>query len=326
MIKIHKARNKTLDELAQEHYERIKTKLISKIEINEIFLKDFDIKPNLEWLYDYFKKHSRRIITAKPEEIKIIINELQTIDKDCLKKKIVRAKGKKTEKINLKNLILEIFFYSDYNWSPYQLAIDLGMDTCVYCNRHFISVIGTDERKGSRCEFDHFYAKEKFPYLALSFYNLIPSCHVCNANLKLAIEFDSDKNIHPYSEGFENDVKFTYIPTDYNGLVGSLDFDIKFAFYSSDEEKNTKIRNNISTFKLEDQYRHNKDSVSELIRKKIITSGTYLDMLLKQYPDIFQSKEELYRFVFGNYPEAKDFHKRPLSKLTRDIAEELGLI
>jgi hypothetical protein len=302
MIQIHKARNKSLDEIALEHYNRIK----DKIKITDEQRKNI----KNDNFCDYIENNLERIITCKPDELYSIIKDVEIF-----------------QITSISDIVLEIFFYSKYDkWQAYKLANDLGVDTCVYCNRQFISVVGTDDAKASRCEFDHFYAKSKFPYLALSFYNLIPSCHVCNSNLKGSIEFDSNKNIHPYSEGFDGDAKFTYIPTDYNGLVGGLDFNIQFAFYSSDEDKNAKIRNNISTFKLEEQYSHNKDSVSELIRKQIITSGAYLDILMKQYPDAFQSKEELYRFAFGNYTNEKDFHKRPLSKLTHDIAEELGLI
>ena len=32
------------------------------------------------------------------------------------------------------------------------------------------------------------------------------------------------------------------------------------------------------------------------------------------------------RLAFGNYLDEKDFSKRPLAKLTKDIAEELELI
>lgn len=309
MIQIKTARNRSLDELAKEHFNLIKKDLeIKEEQKTKLGNSDF---------CNFISVNFERIILSKPYEFEGIIKEIE--------KTSINFKDKVNEKRTKKDVVLEVFFYPKYDkWKPYKLASDLGVDTCPYCNRQYISVSGTDKDKGTRCEFDHFFDKATYPYLALSFYNLIPSCHVCNSNLKGSKEFNLGQYIHPYMEGFEEDAKFTYIPTDYNGLVGGLNFNIQFNLYSRDKKQ--KILNNISTFKLEEQYKHNKDSVSELIRKKIITSGAYLDMLMKQYPDAFQSKEELYQFAFGNYIKEEDFHKRPLSKLTHDIAEELGLI
>ena len=47
---------------------------------------------------------------------------------------------------------------------------------------------------------------------------------------------------------------------------------------------------------------------------------------MQDFPDLFSSDEELIRTIFGNYIREEELLKRPLSKLTRDILEELGLI
>jgi hypothetical protein len=36
--------------------------------------------------------------------------------------------------------------------------------------------------------------------------------------------------------------------------------------------------------------------------------------------------DELYRLAFGTYRQEADFHKRPFSKLKKDILKELGMI
>jgi hypothetical protein len=38
------------------------------------------------------------------------------------------------------------------------------------------------------------------------------------------------------------------------------------------------------------------------------------------------SEDEVYRYLMCNYKKEKDLHKRPLSKLIKDISEELDLI
>mgnify|MGYP000006537395 CR=1 FL=1 len=54
----------------------------------------------------------------------------------------------------------------------------LNLSVCPYCNRQYI--FGTDNNRKVGAQFDHFYSKSKYPYLALSFYNLIPCCPTCN--------------------------------------------------------------------------------------------------------------------------------------------------
>ena len=63
--------------------------------------------------------------------------------------------------------------------------------------------------------------------------------------------------------------------------------------------------------------------MQECIKKSIIFNPDYLEDLYQMYDRLFESKEELYRVVFGNYKEETDYGKRPLSKLTRDILSGL---
>lgn len=45
--------------------------------------------------------------------------------------------------------------------------------------------------------------------------------------------------------------------------------------------------------------------------------------LKDDFKDLFENDEEFNRTIFGNYLEEKDFYKRPLSKMTSDIVNEL---
>ncbi len=55
--------------------------------------------------------------------------------------------------------------------------------------------------------------------------------------------------------------------------------------------------------------------------KKVYYPKSYIDELKK-----FKfSEDEIYRYLFCNYKKDEDFHKRPLSKLIKDISEELNL-
>ena len=92
-------------------------------------------------------------------------------------------------------------------------------------------------------------------------------------------------------------------------------------------EEEQRIQNNIDDFELEDLYQNHKDIVLELIQKREIYSDSYIDDLLGKYEgSLFKNKEDLLRLITCGYVSDEDLDKRPLSKLIKDISEELKLI
>ena len=69
-------------------------------------------------------------------------------------------------------------------------------------------------------------------------------------------------------------------------------------------------------------------------RKRLIILGSRKDVKKAYYPQSYIeelskfgfSKDEIYRYLFSNYNKDEDLHKRPLSKLIKDISTELGLL
>ena len=80
---------------------------------------------------------------------------------------------------------------------------------------------------------------------------------------------------------------------------------------------------NIKAMMLDEVYQLHTDVVQECIKKTMIFNPDYLDYLCTEYKDLFDSKEELYKLVFGNYINEESFGKRPLAKLMHDIYEDL---
>lgn len=215
----------------------------------------------------------------------------------------------------------------DY-WDAYKLVDLLKVDVCPYCNRNFVKTIivdeeqddGTFEEKNiSRADLDHFMSKSDYPLLRLSFYNLIPSCKVCNSTLKGSDDTSLENNIHPYSSGFDSDGVFDY---DYE----NEQLKIILRNNASTQEKKDQIDGNNDLFKIEYIYNHHTDLVEELIKKMEIYNELYLQDLETQFGDIFQSKEEFYQFALGNFYSEADFVKRPFAKLMKDIYTKLETI
>lgn len=206
-----------------------------------------------------------------------------------------------------KRFIIEILYKQRF---PRQEFVEeLQVTVCPYCNRNFVN----STYKRTMCDLDHFYDKETYPILAVSFHNLVPVCHACNhAKARKAISYS------PHNMNFNTDdlLSFDYFVTgmDYlsdNKQIG-IEIDCTGAFQS-----------NVKELKLREVYQIHSDIVQECIKKAIMFNPEYLTNLFNTYNGLFESEEELYRIVFGNYMEESSYGKRPLSKLTKDILSKL---
>lgn len=186
---------------------------------------------------------------------------------------------------------------------------ELQVTVCPYCNRNFVN----STYKRTMCDLDHFYDKETYPILAVSFHNLVPVCHACNhAKARKAISYS------PHNMDFNTDdlLSFDYFVTGMDYLSDNKQIGIEID-YSGE------FQSNVKELKLREVYQIHSDIVQECIKKAIMFNPEYLTNLFNTYNGLFESEEELYRIVFGNYMEESSYGKRPLSKLTKDILSKL---
>ncbi|HFU75447.1 MAG TPA: hypothetical protein ENK66_04300 [Arcobacter sp.] len=287
-------------ELFHKHIEEI-SKSINRL------ISDLTI-PNecLEHLSE--PKEIENILKANTFQMKLYIEFFKTTYPDSLED------GKA-----LNRILREEIFEKEYkNWGSrkrygaYYFVKALGLNSCPYCNRNYTFVVDSNNGK-LRPEIDHFYPKSIYPFLAMSFYNLIPSCSICNHTKSDKVKEDLE---NPYDIE-ANDYCFTYTPQ-------SVEFSVvekeKYNFDSFEIAINGN-QSNIKLFKLEELYKQHKDIVLELLIKKAYYPQSYIEELSK----FGFSEDEIYRYLFSNYQQDEDLHKRPLSKLVRDISQELGL-
>ena len=283
MVKIQ---NDNLDALVNAHYEKIKEKLTE-------FPKG--CKYSLE-----------EVIKAKPEKLDKIAQwaEDKSSDYKFMIKKYKNFTMKKDE------------------YDAYELAKKLNVNVCPYCNiNSTYTVIKEKNKKITRPEFDHFYDKATYPILALSFYNLIPSCHICNSTLKGSEPFSIKTQLNPYADSFDKVARF-HLKIKDSKFYHSIDgFDITL------ETEDIRAKNQINNFELDTLYKNHKDIILELIQKNAIYSESYIDELFTQYEGtLFKNREDLLRLISGGYISNEEIGKRPLSKLIKDISQELGLV
>ncbi len=201
----------------------------------------------------------------------------------------------------------------------------LNIHVCPYCNRNYIFNFSKNNTQEATAQLDHFFDKKDYPYLAISIYNLVPSCSTCNQR-----KSSKRENIfYPYLESFNESAKFRYKGIKSIAKDEKIDFlDSKRVMFDIEAIKDDeKVEKHIEVFNLKNLYEEHKDIVAELLQKKEIYNDSYIDELMQKYEGtLFKNREDLLRLVTCGYVSDDDLHKRPLSKLIKDISEELNLI
>jgi hypothetical protein len=201
----------------------------------------------------------------------------------------------------------------------------LNVNVCPYCNRNYIFNFSKNNAEEATAQLDHFFDKKDYPYLAVSLYNLVPSCSTCNQR-----KSSKKENIfYPYLESFNDSAKFKYKGIKSIAEDEKIDFlDSKRVMFDIEAIKDKeKVEKHIEVFNLKNLYENHKDIVSELLQKAEIYNESYIDELMQKYEGtLFKNREDLLRLITCGYVNDDDLHKRPLSKLIKDISTELGLI
>jgi hypothetical protein len=248
------------------------------------------------------------LIVAKPDSLTGIITMLKNSNPDFFN-------PKDDENFVLRN----IFINHCYDiFSKFDFIERINIDTCPYCNRNYIYYLSRSRK--IKPQLDHFYPKSIYPFLGVSYYNLIPSCQTCNGfSAKEEKDPIRERLINPYLID-SNNFRFTYNIRSINFLNPLHDktsVQVKFL---------NKIPEHLNVFKLESFYEQHSDHVLELIIKSKVAYSKQYREYLKTYNGLSFNDSEIDRMILGNYTKEEELHKRPLAKLYQDIGKELGLI
>jgi hypothetical protein len=231
----------------------------------------------------------------------------------------------------LKSRLKAIFNYKDFikkddtKYCAYTLAENLNIRTCLYCNRQYTLTVVNKKDQITRPEFDHFFDQSTYPLLALSIYNLIPSCHICNSTLKHTKPFDLDNYVHPYVNNVCSQYRYTYLPHDVTSILGASS-KLEVEIISEGQPDSAKIANSKNVFKLEQIYNGHTEELTDLFDIRYKLSERYLEELMKTYKHLGINREEIYKLAFGVHYNEDDFVRRPFSKIKKDILKELGVL
>lgn len=298
------------------------------------------------------KKRAKEGVTAKANTLRgfIQINHLEPYlseirtneytnlddfksDIDKLMNNQILTENITKKKITFEEALNEVFSYKDFSdfkkdrknaWDAYEYTSYLNVDVCPYCDRQFtFTFINFETEKRARAVLDHFYSKSLYPYLAISIFNLIPCCHICNSTFKLNRDLYKNEILYPFEDQFKNNVKFIITPNTYNAFIGlDADLNIDLQITTTDNALREKISNSIELFALKEIYTAHNIYVKNLIRNIYINSPSRISELYAELGEIFNDKDELEKALYLGMGSEENLGKHVLSKITYDVINQ----
>ncbi|SAL51078.1 hypothetical protein AWB71_02809 [Caballeronia peredens] len=241
---------------------------------------------------------------------KLIVDATKTLD-------ALRAEDEKTA---FKRAARRAFDYSTFcqkstkPWSAYKLCEKAKRIICPYCNQAFaFTVVGTST--SFRPTLDHFFPKADYPYLALSLYNLVPSCYVCNSSLKGKKNFFVEHHLHPLEDGDADEVRFDLVSSDNAYTFADLlhDDNLLNDFGRLEPHPHSpKAAASIETFLLRERFATNLPAIKRFIRLRKKFRPSKIEQYRRFFGEDFSISEHL-QFDVSEYKD------HMLGKVLRDM-------
>ena len=343
MIKIDVDKRKW-EKIKEEHSEWYSDNILPNIRNAYEFIesqksKSYSMKKYLELLKKIIDKGKDFIIQKEL----FLDYENKEIDKII---KIMKKKNKKSksileirfEKLNISEEYLpnQLFCYKklqtgNKDWNRHKLLSLIGIEICPYCQRNYISNYEENNGKKTTADLDHFYPKSDYRFLALSLYNFIPSCQICNSRFKG--NKDTRDSVYLYEEGFDElGVKFKTSKEVISEILGERysDFYIKIDYENlKNKEDVEKVKNSIENLGLDRVY---KKSHNQYIQNLLYNIEKYPENYLENCVEMFESNvdkkkqlEEYFKDIVKEPYRKRIENGEPLAKLTKDILEEFDI-
>lgn len=258
-------------------------------------------------------------MTLEPIEWKQYIDKYTEVLKrepDMLKVKVAyRKTAKKVFKGKLYERIIECLQYAKARVILGEIHQQMGLKTCVYCN-----TIPTMSNKGEVFyQMDHYLPQSLYPFLGTCFYNLQPSCDVCNGH---KLTQDCDFGLYVNSEQHKELSPFRFVPK-----VKNLDGpypeceDIQFRGKGANVTKESQAHEEM--FHINNLYAGYKDKVSKLYAKGYKLNDSVVKFMSAAF-GLKPSPSDILAYLSDEISlKENDIHKEPLMKLKQDTIKQM---
>jgi len=344
MIKIDDHINVNLDNLAEQHYiNRIgvpnadginyhsTASLIGRIRTQraaDLATPDPTRVSFWDFLLDNNFANLKRIVVSRPNVLKTMITEIEQI---CgLAFFSVDQNYDSATLTDFGKVVKKVFNYRIYRdgveCSDNYNQLDLCY--CPYCNEQVIQVIvnvnglnGESERR-ALLQLDHFYPQSRHPYFAVSFFNMIPGCATCNAQLKGEKKFDIDSHFNPFNKRLDDFFRFeldSFLLLTQNDVVINCKNILNYSTNALDDFQilqryNQNVSHKRMVFYLIQSFKNHSNKINRSIAQQLnglFTTESKRKVLLEKY----------------NVPiKQNEISQIQLGKLKRDIVIQMGVL
>ncbi|MFN3771732.1 hypothetical protein [Cloacibacterium normanense] len=283
----------------------------------------------------YFHDHIDKIILAPPSEIRNI--QIDFIDN--LKLDLVNNNQHKIQFTRFKERMEKYFnsFFQrkmsisgiEYTYGRW-LTKAMNVKVCPYCNHNYIFTINIEKKENvnnkisSRPQLDHYLPKAKYPILALSIYNLIPCCTVCNK-----IKAEKEFSFYPYDTISREKVMFkvksegNYNPNQWVTGLGKTEIELEHYDETNTLNSSTDMNTIIKQLGLAEVYNEHVEYVEEILDKIFAYNHSYYDAMISSYEGLGKTSAQIESIIWSAYLDKVG--DRPMSKLTNDILSQLKI-
>lgn len=214
----------------------------------------------------------------------------------------------------------DVLGYRENDFPDFALCSSIGVKACPYCNEEDIITyeIKDEDVKIRNSELDHFYPREKHPYLSISLYNLIPSGSICNGgHCKHHKDVYKEQLVNPFSLSDSEGIRFELDVIE-KGLMTYSTFEKACRIKTLVIDK--RLASNANMFLIAGRYKEELDQAKFIwalhfecgadgYRKAMEEKSKKLGLQLT-FEDWFYSETQV---------DPRDYNKRKLSKLSVDI-------
>ena len=260
-----------------------------------------------------------KVLTLEPIEWKQYIdkyNEVLKREPDMLKTKVAYRKTEtKVFTGKLYERIIDCHQYTKARVILGKIHQHMGLKTCVYCN-----AIPTMSKNGEVFyQMDHYLPQSLYPFLGTCFYNLQPSCGVCNDHKKTK---NCDFGLYVNSEQHKDLSPFRFVPKVKN-LDGPYPECEDIEFRGKKANVTTESKAHEAMFHINNLYAGYKDEVSALYADAYKMNPTMIAVNAECW-GIPATKKDVLAYMSGHLSlEEKDVHKKSLTKLKQDTIKQL---